>query len=97
MKNKYLNKDGINEKYDHKGNIISISETLGIVAGLGYSVASVGYDAMTNIDLSMNCVKDVSMGVGVALISWFGGEYLSKRNKKNNEKALRNLEDRTLK
>jgi hypothetical protein len=95
MKDKYLNKEGITEKYDFKSKKINCVEWIGILGGLGYAVAHMGYDFSTKMNLDIKGVKDLGIGVGVALVSWIGGDYISKRNEKKKEKALRNLEERT--
>jgi hypothetical protein len=94
MKDKYLNKEGITEKYDFKSKNINIIQNIGIIGGFGYALAHIGYDVLRNMELSMNSVKDLGFGVGVAIASWISGDYLSKRNEKKKEKALRNLEER---
>jgi hypothetical protein len=85
MRDKYLGKDGITEKYDFMGNIINCGKKGGIILGGLYSITRIVSED----------VKGIFFGAGFAAISYFGGNYISKMNEKKKEKALKNLESKT--
>jgi hypothetical protein len=81
MNDKYLSKDGIEEKYYHRNELIKCLRNIGTIAGLGYAVLKVG----TNL---REMIAGGVLGVG----SYLTGRYLHKRNEAKKEKALKNLE-----
>lgn len=83
MKDKYLGKDGITEKYDFRGKIINYFKTIGTVGGGVYVILSLG----------PNNLGEILVGGGVGTSSYFLGNYLNKVNEKKKQKALKNLEE----
>jgi hypothetical protein len=94
MKNKYLNKEGINRKYSVRDKLITAGETLGIIGG----VAEAGFQFIDNFSKyqyfhSKGEVGEYLLGIGIVAGSYVLGNYLSKRNKIKKEKALKSLEN----
>jgi len=84
MRDKYLGRDGIEEKYNFRGDIINYFKNIGTIGGGVFVLLSLGKD-----------VGEVLTGGGVTTFSYFVGDSLHKLNNKIKEKALKNLESRT--
>lgn len=82
MKDKYLSKDAIAEKYDFRCDVIKFAEKLGLIGGGLYSISGVAFE-----DIRM-----IGIGAGIGVVSVLSGNYLNNMNEKKKEKALRNLE-----
>ena len=86
MRDKYLGKDGLTEKYNFIGSLISCGKNLGMLGGGVCIVGGARYENITSLGI----------GAGVIALSYFGGNYISKKNKEKKEKALNNIEARLL-
>jgi len=82
MRDKYLGKEGITEKYNFRGNLVNCAKNGGMILGGLYSLTRiVGED-----------IRGIFLGIGLAGVSYVGGSYIFKRNEGKKEKALKNLE-----
>jgi hypothetical protein len=82
MKDKYLGKDGITEKYDLKCNLIKCFRNIGILGGGAYAIYGV----------HNNNLKEMVLGGVFGLGSYVLLNYTNMRNEKKKEKALKNIE-----
>jgi hypothetical protein len=85
MRDKYLGREGIIEKYDSRNFIINSVKYGGAVGGLGFVVMGLGSD-----DIRMMVLEG-----GAGSFLYFVGDRLYKLNEKMKEKALKNLEQRS--
>jgi|WetSurMetagenome_2_1015567.scaffolds.fasta_scaffold1696006_2 hypothetical protein len=83
MRDKYLTKDEIIDKYNSRGGVIDYFKTTGTVGGGLFVLLSLGQN-----------VEGVFVGGGVGTLSYFFWDYVDKLNEKGKQKALKNLEKR---
>ena len=96
MKDKYLCKDGITEKYNFREQIIDYGQRCIMLGGFGLSALSIMYDFWAGDKLDMSDFKQVVGGFGVGVVSLVLGNYLHRKNEEKKEKALKSVEARLL-
>lgn len=84
MRDKYLGKDGIEEKYNSRKDLIETFQFIGILGGSAMAITSVGSDVLGG----------AIAGGGIGTTSYFIGNYINKLNEKMKEKALKNIEQK---
>jgi hypothetical protein len=87
MKDKCLSKEGITEKYDCRGNIIDYLKITGTVGGGVYALLNIG---------KVNSLREVLIGGGFGIFSYFLGNYIYKRNENKKKESINNIEARLL-
>jgi hypothetical protein len=92
MKDKYLGKDGITEKYDFRCKYIRGSQILGVGLGGIYSLFPIAHNFMSSENDSIKDIRNMGVGVLIGVCSYLIGDYIHKRNESKREKALKNLE-----
>jgi hypothetical protein len=92
MKDKYLGKEGIEEKYDSRLRNIKIGQIAGIALGSFYSLFHIAHNFMSTGIENIKDIRDMSAGVIIGISSYLIGDYLKKRDENKREKALNNLE-----
>ena len=70
------------EEYDLRSNIIKCSRNLGIFIGGVSAVGGAYYENLASL----------GVGAGIAVLSFFGGNYINKINGEKKEKSIKNLE-----
>lgn len=92
MRDKYLGKDGIMEKYNFRGRYITWAQNIGMASGYIYSICNIFPGFSSGQNLNGEGVEKVLGGFLVGTLSYFLGNYMHKVNEKKKEKALKNLE-----
>ena len=80
MKDKYLCKDGITEKYDIRGQCIEGVQLLGMGLGYGSSLIHMAFDLTGGKNLDFTDFKEAIGGFVIGTGSFVLGRYLHKRN-----------------
>jgi hypothetical protein len=87
MKDKYLCKDGITEKYENRFFLINSLKYAGTLGGGTFALINIGRN---------NSAEEVLISGGVSVLSYLFGNYLYKKSEIKKEKALKNVEARIL-
>ena len=86
MKDKYLERDGIIEKYESRNFYANFIKYSGVVGGLSFIVIGIGSED----------IKLMVMEGGAGSILYLLGDRLYRINEKRKEKALKNLENKAV-
>lgn len=84
MKDKYLGREGIEEKYDSRKKVINYFRDIATIGGGTFCLLST---------IEPNNIKEVLMYGGIGVLSYLSGTGISRLNSKFKEKAIKNLEN----
>jgi hypothetical protein len=96
MNDKYLGKEGIEEKYNFRGDCICGMQTLGMAIGYGYTLFNIFKDVITQNDMHNNDLIKVMGGFAIGTASYFIGYKLHKRNENKKDKIIRDIENKAI-
>ena len=93
MKDKFLSKDGIADKYNFRGQCIEGIQNLGMGVGYIYSLCNMVPSFLSEQNLNDEYAGKVIGGFLAGTVSYFLGNYLHKINDNKKTKALGNIEE----